>query len=356
MNDPIVITGIGILSPLGIGVEETAAALAEGDSALLPCSRFTPPAGVSPLCGEVPAFRIEEFLATPKTYLDRNSELLLAATGMALRHAGLDLSQLVPERTGILVGTAWGGQDTMAAFLADYVQKGPRLVKPILFPHTYFNTAISLAAIEWSLRGVHQSFATGRIAAGQALIEACDLLADHEADVILAGGCEALGPALFHTLAAMGVLKPAGNATAEGLVPGEAGVMLVLERQSHAHGRGAKVLATILGCSLHGTDSASVAAATACEPANAVLQQTGISAADLALVVSSVNGQAAVATAETIRPACPILTPATLCGDTQGACAALNLALAILQAALGPALVLATEPTGAAVALVVAVP
>lgn len=351
MNDPIVITGIGILSALGIGVEETAAALREGESALLPCSRFTPPAGVSPLCGEVPPFQIEAYLPAPKAYLDRNSELLLAATSLALRQAGLDVSKLVPERAGILVGTAWAGQDTLAAFFADYVQKGPRLVKPFLFPHTYFNTAISLAAMEWSLRGVHQSFASGRVAAGQAIIEACDLLADGEADVILAGGCEALGPSLFRTLAAQGLLKPADPATGAGLVPGEAGAMLVLERQSHAQARGAKWLATITGTGL-GSGNPARPAEDAMQKA---LQQAGIACGDLSLVVVSANGQAGVDAAETVcsAGACPVLTPAALCGDTQGACAALHVALAVLWQATGPALVLATDPSRTAVALVV---
>ena len=333
MNDPIVITGIGILSPLGIGVEETTAALREGESAILPCSRFVPPAGVSPLCGEVPAFRTEDFLVTPKAYLDRNSELLLAATSMAMRHAGLDAASRDPSRTGILVGTAWAGQDTMAAFFTDYVQKGPRLVKPILFPHTYFNTAISLAAMEWSLRGVHQSFTSGRVASGQALVAACDLLADNEADVIFAGGCEALGPTLFRTLAA------------QGIVPAEAGVMLALERQSHASARKARVLATLAGTGLG-----------ASAPRSA-LQQAGLTGSDLALVVSSANGQAAIqsAASDALAASGPMLTPATLCGDTQGACAALQLALALLQPARGPVLVLANDLSGDAVAMVVRV-
>jgi 3-oxoacyl-[acyl-carrier-protein] synthase II len=360
MNNPIVITGIGILSALGIGVEETAAALREGESALLPCSRFPPPAGFSPLCGEVPAFRAEEFLAAPKAYLDRQSELLLAATGMALRHAGLDAATLAPERAGILAGTAWSGQDTMASFFADYVQKGPRLVKPFLFPHTYFNTAISLAAMEWSLRGVHQSFASGRAAAGQALVEACDLLADDEADVLLAGGSEALGPALFRTFAALGWLKPAADDAAPGLVPGEAGAMLVLERQSHATARGARVLGTILGCGLGGCGvssnppscvAARVPRAAAADAMTSALQRAGITAGDLALVVSSANGLAAIDAAEAVA-GCPVFTPATLCGDTQGACAALHLALALLHAAEGPVLALATDPAGSSVAIV----
>lgn len=356
MHDPIVITGLGILSPLGIGCEETAAALREGESAVMPCSRFAPPAGVSPLCGEVPAFRVEEYLNAPKAYLDRQSELFLAACGMALRHAGIDAAKLTPARAGILAGTAWAGEETMATFFADYVQKGPRFVKPILFPHTYFNTAISLAAMEWSLRGVHQSFAAGRVSAGQAIVEACDLLADDEADVILAGGSDALGPSLFRTLASLNLLKT--NDAGHGVIPGEAGVMLVLERRVRALARGARPLAAILGCGVAARVPRAAAADTAAatsssEAASAALQQARLSAADLKLVVSSANGHPAVDAAEAaVAGGCPVLTPATLCGDTQGATGALGLALAVLRGTF-PALVLATDAAGSATALVV---
>jgi len=403
MNDPVVITGIGILSPLGIGSAETAAALREGESALSPVSRFTPPRGVSPLCGEVPAFRVEDFLVAPKAYLDRNSELLLAATGMALRNAGIDAATLAPERTGIMIGTAWAGQDTMRAFFADYAQKGPRLVKPFLFPHTYFNTAISLAAMEWSLRGAHQSFASGRVAAAQALIEACDLLADDDADVIFTGGCEALGPSLFNTLAAMGVLPPTTatdgphifDARHNGLVPGEAGVMLVLERQSRATDRGAPILATITGSGLGFRDppqdggSALPIESGIANAIFAALQQSGIETHELACVCASANGAATVddAEAQALRAVLgnfpvPVIAPAALCGDTMGACAALHVALAVLLRGngtlppvtglktpavpglayvtradtplrTGPILVLATDPAGSSAALVV---
>ena len=392
-DDPIVITGLGLLSALGIGGEETAAALREGAPALQPSARIRPPHGRSSLTGEVPAFRVEEFLPAPKAYLDRNSELLLAACGLARGHAGLDAAKFAPERAGILVGTAWSGQDTMAAFFADYVQKGPRLVKPFLFPHAYFNTAISLAAIEWSLRGVHQSFATGRVASGQALLEARDLLVDDEADVILAGGCEALGPALCHIFATLGWLPPATQTDGarvfdhhhDGLVPGEAGAVLVLERASRAQARGAKPLATFLGGGLAAnTDSADAAAAAM----RAALAKAGVAPSDLACVCASANGWGSLddGEAEALRDlfagaAVPVTAPAALCGDTQGACAALHAALAVLMLANGsvppvpdlqtpsvpglayvtapatplrpgPILVLATDPAGSAVALV----
>ena len=342
MDQPITITGLGILSPLGIGVEETVAALREGEPALKTCGVQSLP--FSPLCGEVPAFRIEEWLAAPKTYIDRNSELLLAAVGMALRHAGLDCATRDPERIGILAGTAWSGLDTMSAFFADYLQKGPRLVKPLLFPHAYYNTAVSLAAIEWSLRGPHQSFASGRAAAAQALIAARDLLADDEADVLLAGGSEALSTTRFHLLSAQQALLPEGITSAHifdachaGTIPGEAGVVLVLERRDHAVARGAKPLAIIRGGGLGPTGAAGAADAI-----RAALQEAGIAPAELACVCASANGCPALDNAEawalreTLAGApVPVIAPAALCGDTGGVCGALHAALAVLLRAAG---------------------
>ena len=393
-NDPIVITGIGILSPLGIGVEETTAALREGESALLPCARFLPPEGVSPLAGEVPDFQVDAFGVSPKTYLDRNSELLLAATGLALRDAGLAAAaSQSPERIGLLVGTAWSGLDTQSAFFADYEQKGPRLVKPFLFPHTYFNTAISLTAIEWSLRGPHQSFASGRVASGQAIVAACDLLTNSEADVVLAGGCEALGPTRFRALAALGLLPPAPATNVPrifdtrhaGQAPGEAGVVLVLEHQAYAVARGAKILATIIGTAL-GSDDSGTRGPDQPETgiANAIraaLRGARLTPADLTCVCASANGCADVddSEAKALRQvfgdarSTPVIAFASLCGDTAGATAALHVALAVLMRTNGivppasgpacvttpatplrpgPILVLATDPTGSTVALV----
>jgi len=391
MNEPIAITGLGLLSPLGVGADETLSALCAGTTGIRPGCRLAPPSGVTPLCGEVPDFRVEDFLTTPKTYLDRNSALLLAATGMALRQAGIAQDSIHPERMGILAGTAWGGQDSMAAFFSDYVKKGARLVKPFLFPHTYFNTAVSFAAIEWTLRGVHQSFASGRLASGHALVEACDLLGDGAADFIVAGGCEALGASLLQTWATLGVLAPATQTEGSrvfdiahaGFVPGEGSAMLALERVSHARARGARILATLTSCGLSGSPG-KVGPAQALATA---LQEAGVTASQLAGLCVSANGCAEVDRAEAqglvdlLNGArVPVTAPVAICGDTQGACAALHTALVVLMSRVGalppiaglvtpeisglnyvtrahewrtgPVAILTTDPTGSAVALV----
>ncbi len=384
---PIVITGLGLLSALGIGDEETVGAMREGVSALFPASRYTPPRGTTALAGHVPDFAVADFLNAPKAYLDRNSELFLAACGMALRSAGLDPKSIPVGRAGLLAGTAWGGLDTMSAFFADYVQKGPRLVKPLLFPHTYTNTAISLAAMEWSLTGPHLNFVTGRLAAAQALAEAVGQLRADAADVLLAGGCEALGLPLHTALASQGMLAPEDDDTAphpfdagrNGTVPAEAGAVLVLETEAHAHRRNAIALARVTGAGI----GRSVASALA-----TALTEAGIRPCELSCVCASANGCATVDDHELhgvwqvlAGAPVPVTAPAALCGDTQGACGALQTALAVLMLTHGvlpsmpsllapahpgltfvttpatpmrpgPIAVLATDPAGACVALV----
>lgn len=215
-----VITGAGILSPLGIGAEENILALGEGEPAL-------EEGDGGALVGRVPPFDLAEFVPSPKNYLDRQSELLLAACGMAIAQAG-GIEGVPPERRAVCAATAHGGSDTVALFTADLEAKGPRLVKPMLFQHAYANTAAALAAMEWGMRGPHLNFTTGRLASAQALSAAIDAIQSGEADIAVACAAESLR-------------KSAGA----GRPQGEAGVALVIESERHAASRGAKPIAAI---------------------------------------------------------------------------------------------------------------
>ncbi len=375
MSEPsdIVVTGLGLLSPLGIGADETRAAWREGESALTRAAHPATPARTAlPWVSAVPDFRVADFLPTPKNYLDRNSELLLAACSLALADAGLAPGACRPERIGLGVGTAWGGLDTMAAFFDDYVRKGPRLVKPMLFPHTYANAAISLAAMEWELRGPHLNFASGRVASAQALVAALDALRADEADVMLAGGCEALGDNRLRLLDALGLLasgpaRPAPFAAGPATVAAaECGVMLVLERADRAQARGARPQARVRGAAQCG--GAPERLATAAEAAlRQALAEAGRSVGEIAWVCLSAAGRTTLDAAEAqavqacgLSGAAQMLVPAALCGDTEGASGALQTALMLLNlcppgatgaAGEDAALVLVTDPAGQAVAL-----
>ena len=325
---PVLITGLGVISALGADAEETATALQEGDPALFPLTRFDmPESDQSPLVGEAPDVDLAACGVAPKAYLDRASQLFLAACGMAFHNAGLDAEKLSTSNAGIMSGTAWGCMGTAETFFADYILKGPRLVKPFLFPHAYSNTATSLAAMEWGLKGPHENIASRETASGIALVEAFELLRSARTHLIAAGGADALSTVSLN----------AQNTDAAPM--GEAAAMLILESESHATTRGTQPLGRILGCGL---------ASTAEDAAHAALAQAGITQSALAAIY--VNA-AARTVAETHFAGIPIVTPESLSGNAQGVTTALHLALALLAKNDGPVLILTVE-RGVSVALI----
>ena len=327
---PVLITGLGVISALGIDAEENGAALQEGEPALFPLARFTvPEAAEPPLVGEAPDLDLDACGVAPKAYLDRASQLFLAACGMAFQTSGIDAAALSALNVGIMGGTAWGCQSTAELFFADFILKGPRLVKPFLFPHAYANTAVSLAAMEWALKGPHENAVTRATASGVALIEAFDLLRAGRTKVIAVCGADALSGVALNARAAAGDPAPMGEAAAA----------LVLEHADTAKARDARPLGQLLGCGL---------APTADEALQAALTQAGQTPDALHAVY--VNAPARSAAAR-LLPGLSIEEPTLLCGDVQGATSALHLVLALLARPTKPVLVLTAEP-GACVALI----
>ncbi len=318
----VLISGFGVVSALGTDAEENAAALQEGGPALFPLSRFTvSEAAEPPLVGEAPALDLAACGVAPKPYLDRASQLFLAACGRALQRADLDADKLAALQAGVMAGTAWGCMGTAELFFADYLLKGPRLVKPFLFPHAYSNTAVSLAAMEWALKGPHENVAALATASGLALAEAFDLIRSGQSKLMVAGGADALSATSLRARIADGVTAPAGEAAA----------VLVLESAASAAARGVAPLGWLLGCGLAVTPQAATALA---------LAQAGLSFAPLGAVY--VNAAARTA-AETLFAGIKIVVPETLCGDVQGATTAVHLAFALLAEHSAPALILTAD-------------
>ena len=315
----VLITGLGVVSALGSDALETASALLEGEPALFPLSRFAlPEASEPPLVGEAPNVDLAACGVSPKSYLDHASQLFLGACGMAFQRADLNAEKLAALEAGVMSGTAWGCMGTAELFFADYILKGPRLVKPFLFPHAYSNTAVSLAAMEWSLKGPHENVASSSTASGIALAEAFDQIRSGQAALVAAGGSDALSVTSLRARATDGATAPAGEAAA----------VLVLESESSALARDIKPLGRLLGCGL---------AVTPQEAAAAALAQAGVTAT--ALVAVYVTASATV-TAEALFPDAKVVVPELLCGHVQGATTALHLAFALLAGTEGPTLVL----------------
>ena len=256
----VVITGIGAVSAIGSG-EAFFAALAGGAGGIGEVTTFDPGDTESVLAAEIAEFALEEYLSSAKTYLDRNATFSLAAAALAVRDAGFAAAAGQGGRAGVSMGTAFGCLGTMGAFWEGVLDKGPRLASSLLFTHSYANTPVSLASIEFNLAGAHGCFCTGAASGAHALADAFTHLRLGRADAMLAGGGEALSPYLYAAYAGAGCLSPGAGgpeglrpfaASRNGTVLGEGAGMLLLETEEAAHARGARIRARVLGCGFSG--------------------------------------------------------------------------------------------------------
>lgn len=217
----IVITGVGPISPLGLGRAELSAALGEG---LEPA--------------ELGELHVEDYLTSAKTYLDPNSAQALCSTALALADARLRLSDSLAASVGFSFGTRLGNVTTVESYLKMVREQGVKLASPLLFIHSYPNTSVSLTSIEFGIRGTSFNFNSGRFSGLQALIQAADELWKGKMSVMLAGASD--------------TYTEVTRATAAG-EPFAAAVTLVAEGVQAARRRGVEPLVEVAGCGLAGS-------------------------------------------------------------------------------------------------------
>ncbi|MFQ6134171.1 MAG: beta-ketoacyl synthase N-terminal-like domain-containing protein, partial [Armatimonadota bacterium] len=192
MAQTVVITGVGPISAIGIGREDFCGGLDEGRMGIRPPERVqVGDTGVENVA-ECLDFYVEDYLESEKTYLDRASELLLAACHLALEDGALGARAMDHERIGLSIGTAYGCLGTMADYYRRVLEKGARFASTVLFTHTYANTPISLASIEYGIMGPTNTVCTGVTSGAGAISYAFDLLRHGRTDAMLAGGMDAL--------------------------------------------------------------------------------------------------------------------------------------------------------------------
>lgn len=240
--NPVAVTGIGLVSPLGIGFDEFADSLAAGVTAL-----DADEAGI--LVARVDGFNVADHLVAEKTYLDRTSEFALAAAKLCLDDAGLDAVPADDERRGLVLGTQYGCAGTMETYRERVQQRGMRFATPLLFSHAFANTPASLLAIDFRLRGYHATVTSGAGSGLVALHTALVALALDHADAVLVGASDALDQALIAALAESCLATDDPDAwdpfAADGRALGEGAAMLLLEPLERAEARGAEIRALL---------------------------------------------------------------------------------------------------------------
>ena len=258
----VVITGLGLVTPIGIGAEAVWQRLHQPRSAVQTITRFDPSPFRSHVAAAIEDFDpVAQLSAKTARRTDRCSQLALAATGLALADAQLELPRESPERVGVMMGTALGGIGFAEEENSKYVQGGLRAVDPLL-ALTVFAGAVSCnIAIAHQVTGVNatnaMSCASGTLAIGQAF----RAIASGEADVMLAGGSEApLYPLCFGSFAMIramstrnddpdGASRPFDQGR-DGFVMAEGAAVVVMESLEHAEARGATIYAEVAGFGL----------------------------------------------------------------------------------------------------------
>jgi 3-oxoacyl-[acyl-carrier-protein] synthase II len=245
----VVITGFGVVSPLGNSIDEVAARFAAGEQAVRPLTAFGLPSRYGAAVDEIPMDVVPPAAISRIGRLDRLCRLCLPAAYLAVDAAGLQMADEDPDRVGLSLGTGLGCLLTNAEYNQKIVDAGPAAASPRLFAYTVSSAATGEVSIALGIKGVNVTMHAGFAAGLQAIGYATDLIASGKADVVLAGGADALGDALVGGLENMGLLRsrpavPFGDAV-PGLEPSEGAVVAVVEAREHARRRGARSVARI---------------------------------------------------------------------------------------------------------------
>uniref|UniRef100_UPI004038FB34 beta-ketoacyl-ACP synthase II n=1 Tax=Dialister succinatiphilus TaxID=487173 RepID=UPI004038FB34 len=261
----VVITGMGVVSPVGIGTEEFWNALMAGKSGIGPITEFDPEGFPVRIAGEVKDFDAVKYVGDRKAvrHMDRNVQFAVAAAKMAVEDAKLDMSVENPDRVGTIIGTGIGGINTMEETVHRIDTRGPAQVNPFAVPLMIANMAAGQVSINFGLMGPVLADVTACASGNNAIGRATRTIQYGDADVMFAGGTEAaVAKTPMAGFAAMKALSsrecPPEEASCpfdvrrDGFVLGEGSGVLILEELEHAKKRGAHIYAEVIGYGSNG--------------------------------------------------------------------------------------------------------
>lgn len=255
----VVITGVGLISPLGLTADSTWNGLMEGRSGIGPITQFDAAAFSARIAGEVQGFDVDQWMdGREARKFERFAHFAIAASKMALADSAIDLDSVDRNRFGVVIGSGIGGLQLLEKQHQLLLQRGPARISPFFIPGMIINMANGLVTIELGLKGPSSAPVTACATGNHAIGESFRMIQHGDADLVLAGGTESvicpLAVGGFSALRALSTRNDQPERASrpfdkdrDGFVMGEGSGVLLLEEAEHAQRRGARVYAELIG-------------------------------------------------------------------------------------------------------------
>ncbi len=260
----VVVTGIGLVSPMGMGVEENWTNLLAGKSGIDHVTKFDVSQYASRIAGEVKGFDPLDFLGKKEARkMDLFIQYAIAAAELAVKDSALDPARLHGERTGVYVGSGIGGIETITKNALTLFEKGPGRVSPFFLISSIINEAAGVISIKYKARGPNLANATACATSTHSIGDSFRMVSRGDVDIMISGGAEApvtpLGISGFTSMRALSLRNDEPqrasrpfDAERDGFVIAEGAGILILEELEHALKRGARIYAEVVGYGLSG--------------------------------------------------------------------------------------------------------
>ncbi len=260
----VVVTGMGLITPLGVGLEKSWTGLVQGKSGIGKITYFDTSLFPTKIAGEVHDFIVEDYIE-PKEIkkMDRFIHFGVATSMMAVKDAELVITPENAERIGVSVGSGMGGLPLIEHYHKVFLEKGPRKITPFFIPTLIINMAAGQISIKHGAKGPNQAPATACATGTHAIGDAFKIIQRGDADAMIAGGTEScittMGVGGFNAMRALSTRNDEPEKASrpfdrnrDGFVMGEGSGIVVLEALDHALARGARIYAEVVGYGLTG--------------------------------------------------------------------------------------------------------
>jgi len=255
----VVVTGIGLITPLGVGLEKSWQGLLEGKSGIGGITQFDSALFATQIAGEVKDFNAEDFIELKEIKkMDRFIHFAVAGAKMAVEDSGIGITGENADRVGVIVGSGIGGLPAIERYHSVLLEKGPRRITPFFIPMLIINLASGQISIMTGAKGPNSAAVTACASGSHSIGDAFRLIQSGYADAMIAGGTESVITPLaiggFNAMKALSIRNDEPTRASrpfdrdrDGFVMGEGAGILILEVMEHAIKRGAKIYAEITG-------------------------------------------------------------------------------------------------------------